>query len=255
MTDEKQPADEVETVTAETPAEVADTAGGGAPPDDTATDPADPVPADDQADPVDPEDPPDIAASGSGDDPAEAEKQPEFKSPKTGKPLSGAALAAAKKKADAARRETAIAEAADNMPEPSDEVTAEDERRDAIADKLLEIDEEVQEIDARAAKLRKKQQKLMLQLYPQQGENDPHSVAVRGYLNASHRERQHRALAPARMKVMLKAAGMAPIDAAMQRKSARGFARPKRSLNKQGLPPGQDQAPGGIPDKTAEKTE
>ena len=92
----------------------------------------------------------------------------------------------------------------------------------------------------------------MLELYPQQGENDPPSQAIRGYLNASARERQHRKLAPVRLKAILEKAGLAPIDAAFSRARGRGMARPARKVAKQAAAPAADQAKDATPTKKAE---
>lgn len=273
MSNDKKPADQAETITEDKPADAGTDTGGAPPPDDQESsgsggastdqesddagpDTPEPIPADDQADPVKVEpdgDPPDDPPPDD-DLPLAAKSEAEFVD-KTGKPLSGAALSAAKKKADTKRRKAAIVEVAASTPEPSEELIAEDERRNKIADLLIEIDDEVQGLDSEASKLREKQQALMLEMYPPKAGNDLHSTAVRGYLKASARERAHRALAPQRMKAMLKAAGMAPIDAAMQRKRARGMTRPVRKLLNQAAAAALDQAKDAIPDKNAEKTE
>lgn len=186
-----------------------------------------PSPDPDPVDETDPEDPP-LAA------------EPE----KPKKKLTGAAAAAQKKKADKIRRDAEIEAVQENQVGPTDEQLEAQEAKDAIVDELHEIDLEARELEESAQVLRDKSAELLLQLYPQQGPNDPHHIAVRGYLKAAHNERQNRSLAPARLKALLQAAGRAPIDAAFSRARGRGMARPNRSAPKSATPPAGDQAPG-----------
>ncbi len=139
-----------------------------------------------------------------------------------------------KKAADKARRETAIAEHQEAVANaPVDEALAKsDKKKKKILAKLDELAAEVAVHDEAINALREESAALLLELYPQQGENDKHSVAVRGYLNASARERTHRKLAPVRLKALLEKAGLAPIDAAFSRARGRGMARPKRQVAK-----------------------
>lgn len=204
-----------------------------------------------------PDDEPPLAAEADSEadvDAVSGEEEPApavDKARRAKRPLSGAALAASKKKADRERREVTIAEVAENTAPPDEALVAEDERRTGLMAEMEELDAEAQEHDKKAKKCRKKIGKLLLSMYPQAGPNDPHHKAVRGYLEASAAERQNRALAPSRLKAMLVAAGKAPIDHAFSRKAARGMNRPQRKLATQEKPAAQDQAPGGTPDGTA----
>ena len=196
-------------------------------------------PPTDPPDETDPKDPPDLPLAavdpGAGD--AGDTNEPEFRSKKTGKLLTGGALTQAKKKADKIRREAAIEAAKETQPGPSEALIAAQERKDEIIAKLHELDEEARKLEAEAQELRDVSAGLLLKLYPQQGPNDPHFVAVRGYLRAARMERQNRSLAPARLKALLQAAGRAPIDAAFARARGRGMARPKRAI-KSAVPAG-----------------
>ncbi len=139
-----------------------------------------------------------------------------------------------KKTADKSRRETAIAEHQEAVAKApvNEELAASDKKKKKILAKLDELAAEVAVHDEAINVLREESAALLLELYPQQGENDKHSVAVRGYLNASARERQHRKIAPARLKSLLEKAGLAPIDAAFTRARGRGMARPARKVAK-----------------------
>lgn len=259
MTDKKPPADDgVETeaddaqidesLAADDSPEVSPETGETA---DEPTTEAEPTPEQPQAEP----EPPIAATADPADDAAEdGEVEPEAPAvdkARRKRPVSGAALAAQKKKAEKIRREEAIEAGKANAGEPDEALIAEDERKQALMDEMEELDAEAQEADAVAAEARRKIALLLTSLYPQQGPNDPHHKAVRGYLTAASAERKNRALAPARLKEMLIAAGRAPIDNAFSRKAARGFNRPKRKLATQGKEAAQDQAPGGTPDKAA----
>lgn len=159
-----------------------------------------------------------------------------------------------KKAADKTRRDTAIAEHQDAVAgAPVDELFAAGEKKKAaLLAKLDGLAAEVAEHDAAINGLRDESAALLLELYPQQGENDKHAVAVRGYLNASARERAHRKLAPARLKALLEKAGLAPIDAAFSRARGRGMARPARKVAAKEAPPAADQAKDATPIKKAE---
>ena len=139
-----------------------------------------------------------------------------------------------KKAADKTRRETAIAEhqeAVANAPVDK-EFEAGEKKKAKLLAKMDELAAEVAVHDEAINKLRDESAALLLELYPQQGENDPPAVAIRGYINASARERAHRKLAPARLKALLEKAGLAPIDAAFSRARGRGMARPARTVKK-----------------------
>lgn len=139
-----------------------------------------------------------------------------------------------KKAADKSRRDAAIGEhqaAVADAPGDKD-LEKSDKAKAKILAKMEELADEVAKHDEAINVLREESAALLLQLYPQQGENDKHSVAVRGYINASARERKHRALAPGRLKALLEKAGMAPIDAAFSRARGRGMARPARKVAK-----------------------
>ncbi len=139
-----------------------------------------------------------------------------------------------KKAADKTRHDAAIEEAqAAAEDAPVDEaVEAVEKRKAEIMAEMDEIAAEVAEHDEAINVLREGAAALLLELYPQQGESDKLSVAVRGYIDASKRERQHRSLAPQRLKKLLEKAGLSPIDAAFSRARARGMARPKRKAAK-----------------------
>ena len=168
-----------------------------------------------------------------GDDPEDPPLAAEPEIPK--KKLTGAAAAAQKKKADKIRRDAEIEAAQENQGGPTEEQLEAQAAKDAIVDELHEIDRQARKLEAKSQVLRDKSAELLLQLYPQQGPNDPHHIAVRGYLKAAHNERQNRSLAPARLKALLQAAGRAPIDAAFSRARGRGMARPNRSAPKSAL--------------------
>lgn len=165
-----------------------------------------------------------------------------------------AAAGTSKKAADKTRRDTAIAEHQDAVAgAPVDKEFAAGEKKKAeLLDKLDGLAAEVATHDAAINGLRDESAALLLELYPQQGENDKHAVAVRGYLNASARERAHRKLAPARLKALLEKAGLAPIDAAFSRARGRGMARPARKVATKAAPAAADQAKDATPDKKAE---
>jgi len=139
-----------------------------------------------------------------------------------------------KKTADKARRTAAIDEHQKAVAAaPVDEkLAASDKKKAKLRAKLDELAAEVAKHDEAIDALREESAALLLELYPQQGENDKLSVAVRGYVNASARERKHRSLAPIRLKALLEKAGLAPIDAAFSRARGRGMARPVRKAPK-----------------------
>jgi hypothetical protein len=191
----------------------------------------------------------------AGDPPApgdDAATDPVVESkPVTGKQAGGPAD---KKAADKARRQAAITEHQAAIADaPVDEkLAASDKKKTELLAKLDELAAEVATHDEAINALRDESSALLLELYPQSGENDPPSVAIRGYINASARERQHRKLAPARLKAILEKAGLAPIDAAFSRARGRGMARPARKVAKKEAPPAADQAKDATPIKKAE---
>lgn len=164
------------------------------------------------------------------------------------------AAGTSKKAADKTRRESAIAEHKDAVADaPVSEAFAAGEKKKAkLLENLDALAAEVAEHDTAINGLRDESAALLLELYPQQGENDKHAVAVRGYLNASARERAHRKLAPARLKALLEKAGLAPIDAAFSRARGRGMTRPARKVATKAAPAAADQAKDATPDKKAE---
>lgn len=159
-----------------------------------------------------------------------------------------------KKGADKTRREKAIAEHQVAVADaPVDEkLAASDKKKASLLAKLDDLAAEVATHDEAINALRDESTALLLELYPQSGENDPPAVAIRGYINASARERQHRKLAPVRLKAILEKAGLAPIDAAFSRARGRGMARPSRKVAKKEAPPAADQAKDATPIKKAE---
>lgn len=190
-----------------------------------------------------PDSEPDDVADAAGDPPDKVESKPVIE----GKAGTGAA----KKAADKVKREAAIKAHQDAVADaPVDEkFEAVEKRKAEIIEKMDELAAEVAEHDEAINILRDESAELVLELYPQQGENDKPAVAIRGYLNASARERQHRKLAPVRLKALLQKAGLAPIDAAYSRARGRGMARPVRKALTQSAPAAADQAKDAIPTK------
>lgn len=136
----------------------------------------------------------------------------------------------AKQDADASRRAEAVDEGQLNKPEPSDAQAAEEKRRDGIRRALVQNQDTIDSLDAQVEQLREQSAKLLLALYPQQGANDPHHKAVKGYLAASRMERANRASSPAKLKALLENMQKSPIDAAMTRHTKRGTRRPDRPM-------------------------
>jgi hypothetical protein len=167
---------------------------------------------------------------------------------------SGDAGGANKKAADKTRRDKSIAEYQEAVAAApvNKELEASDKKKAKLLEKLDALAAEVAVHDEAINALREESAALLLELYPQSGENDPPAVAIRGYINASARERAHRKLAPARLKALLEKAGLAPIDAAFSRARGRGMARPARKAVKQAAPPAADQAKDATPTKKAE---
>lgn len=198
-----------------------------------------------------PDTPPDPVADAAGDPP-----DPDAEPVELSEPVieTGDAGGTDKKAADKTRRETAIAEHQDAIAKApvNEELQKADEVKDDIRDRMDEIAAEVAVHDEAINVLRDESSELLLELYPQQGENDPPSIAIRGYINASARERQHRKLAPIRLKAILEKAGLAPIDAAFSRARGRGMARPIRKAAKKAAPAAADQAKDATPTKKAE---
>lgn len=132
-----------------------------------------------------------------------------------------------KRKADDVRRKAAIAAAP--RPTPTKEATADDERKAALQEELQAVQADIEEAETVIAAAKERVTELLHQLYPSLGKSDRHVDAVRGYIKSEKELRANRALAPARLKAMLEAAGKAPIDAAFSVQRARGMARPVRS--------------------------
>lgn len=149
-------------------------------------------------------------------------------------------VVAEKAVADGARRTAVIEEHQENAPEPDPALVASDEARADLMEALHELDASAKELETSLDEIRQSQGELLLTLYPQQGPNDPHYKAVRGFLKASAAQRRHRAIGPERLKSMLKLAGMSPVDASMQRARFRGANRPKHPQRNAGAAPAPD---------------
>jgi chromosome segregation ATPase len=136
----------------------------------------------------------------------------------------------AKQAADTTRRAAAVDEGQANIPPITEAEIAENARRDNIRASLEANQETVENLESQADDLREQSAKLLLSLYPQQGENDPHHVAVKGFLAASRAERANRASNPAKLKALIENMQKSPIDAAMTRHTKRGTRRPDRPI-------------------------
>lgn len=143
-----------------------------------------------------------------------------------------------KRKADDARRKAAIAEAP--RPEPSKEQSADAKRKAALQEELAAVQADIAEAEGIIAGAKERVGELLQEIYPSLGKSDRHVDAVRGYIKSEKELRANRALAPARLKAMLQAAGKAPIDAAFSVQRARGMARPVRAAP----PPAKDNGEG-----------
>lgn len=185
--------------------------------------PADPDPADTVAPPETAPDTPAVAPA-PGTPPAAEAAPVEDTARKARKPRTDAQKA--KRAADDKRRKDAIAVAQAGRPKP--EADPEAERKAAIREELQAVADDMLEAEAHVDKCRARTKELLSQLYPAMKANDRHVDAVRGYVASQKDMRANRALAPARLKAMLEAAGKAPIDAAFSTQRARGFARPNR---------------------------
>ncbi len=163
-------------------------------------------------------------AAAPGAAPAADAAPVEDKARKARKPRSDAQKA--KRKADDVRRKTAIDTA--QAARPKEVEDPEDERKAKIREELQAIDEDMTEAEAHLDKCKARTKELLGQLYPAMKANDRHVDAVRGYVKSQKVMRANRALAPARLKAILEAAGKAPIDAAFSVQRARGMARPVR---------------------------
>lgn len=155
-------------------------------------------------------------------------KAPTPKTAKKKAPLKKAATAQAKQAADTERRDDAVAEGQANIPPATEAQVAEQKRRDGIQRSLVQNQETIDSLEADIDNLREQSAKLLLSLYPQQGANDPHHVAVKGFLEASRNERANRASNPAKLKALIENMQKSPIDAAMTRHTKRGTRRPDR---------------------------
>jgi hypothetical protein len=139
-----------------------------------------------------------------------------------------------KQAADTTRRTAAVAEGQANTPPISEAEVAENARRDDLRASMETNQLQIDELEAQADELREQSAKLLLSLYPQQGANDPHHVAVKGFLKASRAERANRASNPAKLKALIENMQKSPIDAAMTRHTKRGTRRPERPIKKAG---------------------
>jgi len=184
---------EVEATPAETPA------------DDAATDPQDPPAVDPEPDPPAEEPPVEAAAPPKRKPRTQAQKD--------------------KRKADAARRKQAIADAP-RPPDPSKEDAAEQKRKSEIRAKMADTQAEIDDLEAGVEEKKDELRSLSAELYPHLEASDHHTVAVKGYIASQKEVRATRASSPEALKRMLAQAGKAPIDAAMARKNGRGTARP-----------------------------
>lgn len=137
--------------------------------------------------------------------------------------------------ADTTRRAEAVDEYQDNIPPPTAAELAENERKESLRADMETNQAAIDEHEEQADILREQNAKILLSLYPQQGENDPHHVAVKGFLEASRKERATRASNPAKLKALIEQMHKSPIDAAMTRNTKRGTRRPDRPV-KDGKP-------------------
>ena len=139
-----------------------------------------------------------------------------------------------KQAADTDRRTGAVEAGQANKPEPSEAQAAEEKRRDGIRRSLEQNQETMDSLEADIDNLREQSAKLLLTLYPQQGPNDPHHIAVKGFLEASRKERATRASNPAKLAALIAQMHKSPIDAAMTRATKRGTRRPDRPMKSAG---------------------
>lgn len=137
-----------------------------------------------------------------------------------------------KQVADTSRRDDAVAEGQANVAEPTEAQAAEEKRRAGIRRSLEQNQETIDNLEADIDNLREQSAKLLLSLYPQQGANDPHHKAVKGFLEASRNERASRASNPAKLAALIAQMHKSPIDAAMTRNTKRGTGRPDRPIKK-----------------------
>lgn len=147
-----------------------------------------------------------------------------------------------KRKADAARRKKAIADAP-RPPDPSKEDQAEQERKAEIRAKMDELQGEIDDLETAVDEKKVELRDASGELYPHLVRSDHHVDAVRGYIASQKKLRATRASNPARIKAILEAAGRAPIDQAFQAQRARGAKRPHRPTTAV-KPTGGDAAPG-----------
>ncbi len=152
---------------------------------------------------------------------------------------------AEKQKADAERREKAIADAP-RPPDPSAEDLAEQERKAQLREKMAEIQDEVDDLEAAVQAKKEELRATSAELYPHLERSDHHVDAVKGYVESQKKLRATRASSPARIKAILEAAGRAPIDQAFQAQRARGAKRPARPAA-QVKETGGDAAPDATP--------
>lgn len=132
-----------------------------------------------------------------------------------------------KKTADAVAHKAAVD--ATPHPEPSKEEQEDEKRKAGLQDQLAECQAEMDDAEAAIVAAKDRTKEILNQLYPSLGASDRHVDAVRGYIASEKKQRANRALAPARLKAMLEAAGKSPIDNAFAAQRARGMKRPVRS--------------------------
>lgn len=150
-----------------------------------------------------------------------------------------------KRKADAARRKQAIADAP-RPPDPSEEDQADQKRKDDLRAKMAEIQGEIDDLDGATQAKKDELRDVSRELYPHLEKSDRHVDAVKGYIASQKELRATRSANPARIKAILEAAGRAPIDQAFRSQKSRGAQRPQRP-QAAATPTGGDAAPGATP--------
>ena len=124
---------------------------------------------------TDPQDPPavDPIPEPDPEPPVEAATKAETRKPRTQAQKD-------KRKADAARRKQAIADAP-RAPDPSKEDAAEQKRKADIRAKMAETQGEIDYLDAATEEKKDELRSLSGELYPHLGESDHHTGAVAGF--------------------------------------------------------------------------
>jgi hypothetical protein len=152
-----------------------------------------------------------------------------------------------KRAADKGRHDAALVA----PPTPTEADLAEEKRKAGIREKLVAVQNTLEEALATIDGCKEEARALMADLYPSLVKSDRPVDAVKGYVESQKALRKNRALEPARLKALLQAAGKAPIDAAFHRQRARGMARPIRSAVKPEASAAPDHAKGAVPDAAA----